>query len=159
MDPRTPDPAEPELSEPELSELDDHAFIAERRRVRAQLEHAPEHEVSPALAERVRELDEEFIRRARIAWQQASYPPGPRHDKANPRGEQEGSTPMNDGTVIKDPQELTNVLLTEERAYMVRWLALEVLLTDTAVCDDEDLYDRLSILQEKWQQETLARYR
>jgi hypothetical protein len=40
---------------------------------------------------------------------------------------------------------------------MARWLALEVLMTDEAVCDDEDLFGKLSALQEKWKQETLAR--
>jgi len=39
-----------------------------------------------------------------------------------------------------------------------RWLALEVLMTDETVCEDEELYGRLSALQEKWQQETLARH-
>lgn len=59
----------PGIPDPELSELDDPAFLAERRRVRALLEHVLEHEVPPGLAERMRELDEEFIRRARLAWQ------------------------------------------------------------------------------------------
>jgi hypothetical protein len=57
---------------PELSELDDPAFLAERRRVRCLLERTPEHEVSPDLTERMRELDEEFLRRARLAWQSPS---------------------------------------------------------------------------------------
>ena len=48
--------------------------------------------------------------------------------------------------------------MTEERAYMARWLALEVLMTDETVCEDEELYDRLSVLQEKWQEEMLARH-
>jgi hypothetical protein len=65
MNPSTPGP-------PELSSLDDPAFLAERRRVRALLEHLPEREPEPGLAERMRELDEEFIRRARLAWQDAS---------------------------------------------------------------------------------------
>jgi hypothetical protein len=64
MEPRTPDIAD-------LSELDDPAFLAERRRVRCLLERTPEHEVTSGLAERVRELDEEFLRRARLAWQSA----------------------------------------------------------------------------------------
>jgi hypothetical protein len=66
MDANTPD-----IPEPDLSELDDPAFLAERRRVRALLEHTPEGEVPPGLAERIHELDEEFIRRARLAWQDA----------------------------------------------------------------------------------------
>lgn len=64
---------------------------------------------------------------------------------------------MNEGTVIQDPQALSDTLMTEERAYMARWLALEVLMTDEAVCADVDLFDRLSGLQDKWMRETLAR--
>jgi hypothetical protein len=59
----------PRHPESELCKLDDPAFLAERRRVRSLLEHMPEHAVNPDLAERMRELDEEFIRRARLAWQ------------------------------------------------------------------------------------------
>jgi hypothetical protein len=43
--------------------LDDPALLAERRRVREELE---------ALTERYRRLDDEFIRRARAAWAHAS---------------------------------------------------------------------------------------
>lgn len=64
---------------------------------------------------------------------------------------------MNEGTVIRDPQALSDTLMTEERAYMARWLALEVLMTDEAVCDDDDLFGKLAALQDKWKQETLAR--
>lgn len=56
----------------DFSELDDPAFLAERRRVLTLFEDAPGREVTPELAERMRELDEEFIRRARLAWQDAS---------------------------------------------------------------------------------------
>jgi len=48
--------------------LDDLAFIAERRRVREVLEHAPEHAVSPEMIARYRAMNEEFLRRARLAW-------------------------------------------------------------------------------------------
>ena len=65
---------------------------------------------------------------------------------------------MDDGTVTRDPLELSATLMRDERAYMARWLALEVLMTDQAVCEDEELYERLSVLQERWQQETLARH-
>jgi hypothetical protein len=61
----------PDVPKPELSELDDPAFLAERRRVRTLLEHMPGLEARPGLAERMRELDDEFIRRARLAWQDA----------------------------------------------------------------------------------------
>jgi hypothetical protein len=43
----------------DLAALDDPAFLAERRRMREELE---------ALTERCRRLDDEFIRRARAAW-------------------------------------------------------------------------------------------
>ena len=65
---------------------------------------------------------------------------------------------MDGGTVTRDPLALSATLMTEERAYLARWLALEVLMTDETVCEDEELYDRLSVLQEKWQEETLARH-
>jgi hypothetical protein len=55
----------------DFSELDDPEFLAERRRVRTLLEDTPGREVTPELAERMHELDEEFIRRARLAWQGA----------------------------------------------------------------------------------------
>jgi hypothetical protein len=65
---------------------------------------------------------------------------------------------MDGSPAIRDPLALSARLMTQERAYMARWLALEVLMTDEAVCEDEDLYNRLSALQEQWQQETLARH-
>lgn len=64
---------------------------------------------------------------------------------------------MDDGTVIEDPQALSDTLMTEERAYVARWLALEILMTDETVCQDEGLFDKLSALQTKWKQETLIR--
>jgi hypothetical protein len=51
--------------------LSDPDFLAERRRVREELEHTPEHEVSAQLSARYQELDEEFLRRASLAWTQA----------------------------------------------------------------------------------------
>jgi hypothetical protein len=53
--------------EDDLTTMDDPDFLAERRRVREALEHTPEREVS-ALADRYWKLNEEFLRRARIAW-------------------------------------------------------------------------------------------
>ena len=47
--------------------MDDPEFLAERSRVRDELEHAP-HVARAGLAARFRRLDDEFIRRARIAW-------------------------------------------------------------------------------------------
>lgn len=65
MEPCTSDTAD-------FSKLDDPAFIAERRRVRCQLEATPRDEVSPALLRRAQDFEDEFLRRARIAWSQAS---------------------------------------------------------------------------------------
>jgi hypothetical protein len=56
----------------DFSQLGDPEFLAERKRVREELEHAPEQAVSPELAARYQRLNDEFLRRARIAWTQAS---------------------------------------------------------------------------------------
>jgi hypothetical protein len=48
----------------EIAQLDDPTFLAERRRVREAMAAKPNEE----LAERCRELDAEFDRRARRAW-------------------------------------------------------------------------------------------
>ena len=55
----------------DFSAMSDPDFLAERRRVREQLEHTPQHELSPELAARYQRLDEEFLRRASLAWAQA----------------------------------------------------------------------------------------
>jgi len=57
----------------DFSRLDDPEFLTERRRVREELEHMPEHEVSPDLTARYEKLNDEFLRRAHIAWTQATY--------------------------------------------------------------------------------------
>jgi hypothetical protein len=51
----------------DFTAMDDPEFLAERSRVRDELEHTPEHAVSAELAARYQRLDDEFIRRARIA--------------------------------------------------------------------------------------------
>jgi hypothetical protein len=51
--------------------MSDPDFLAERTRVREQLEESAEHEVSPELAARCQRLEEEFLRRAAAAWAQA----------------------------------------------------------------------------------------
>ena len=56
----------------DFSQLGDPEFLAERRRVREELEHTPEQGVSPELTARYERLNDEFLRRARIAWTQAS---------------------------------------------------------------------------------------
>jgi hypothetical protein len=48
----------------DFSKLDDPAFLAERRRVRDELVREP----SPELTARYERLNDEFDRRARIAW-------------------------------------------------------------------------------------------
>jgi hypothetical protein len=50
----------------DLRRLSDPEFLAERRRVREALEHQPE--ASAELSVRYERLNEEFLRRARIAW-------------------------------------------------------------------------------------------
>jgi hypothetical protein len=56
--------------EDDFTQLDDPAFLAERRRVREELERTPT--ASDELAVRYQRLDDEFIRRARAAWARAS---------------------------------------------------------------------------------------
>ena len=56
----------------DFSQLGDPEFLAERRRVREELEHTPEQAVRPELAARYERLNDEFLRRARIAWTRAS---------------------------------------------------------------------------------------
>jgi hypothetical protein len=55
----------------DFTQLDDPTFLAERRRVREELEHTPQNAVSPQAAARYQAMDEEFLRRARLAWAQA----------------------------------------------------------------------------------------
>lgn len=52
----------------DYSAMSDPDFLTERRRVREELEHTPQHEVSAELTIRYRQLDEEFLRRASLAW-------------------------------------------------------------------------------------------
>ena len=56
----------------DFSQLGDPKFLAERKRVREELAHTPEQAVSPELTARYEKLNDEFLRRARIAWAQAS---------------------------------------------------------------------------------------
>ena len=56
----------------DVSAMSDPDFLALRRRMREELEHAPGREVGPELAARCQELDEEFLRRASLAWTQAA---------------------------------------------------------------------------------------
>jgi hypothetical protein len=56
----------------DFTQLDDPAFLTERRRVRDELEHTPQHAVSPEMTARYQAMNEEFLRRARLAWTQPS---------------------------------------------------------------------------------------
>ena len=55
-------------SSDDFTKMTDPEFLAERRRVREELEHMPELEVCATLTERYEKLNEEFLRRARISW-------------------------------------------------------------------------------------------
>jgi hypothetical protein len=55
-------------SDEDFSQLDDPEFLAERSRVRAELEHTPENAGSPDLTDRYQRLNDEFLRRASAAW-------------------------------------------------------------------------------------------
>ena len=55
-------------SSDDFTKMTDPEFLAERRRVREELERTPEFEISPTLTERYERLNEEFLRRARISW-------------------------------------------------------------------------------------------
>jgi hypothetical protein len=60
-------------SDDDFTQLDDLAFLAiERRRVREELEHTPELEISAILTDRYKRLNDEFLRRARLAWTDVS---------------------------------------------------------------------------------------
>lgn len=56
----------------DIKSMDDPDLIQERRRLREELEHAPAHEISPEQRLRFRQVDDEFISRARAAWSTAS---------------------------------------------------------------------------------------
>lgn len=55
-------------SDEDFTQLDDPAFLAERARIRDELEHTPEHSVSTGLTGRYQAMNEEFLRRASAAW-------------------------------------------------------------------------------------------
>lgn len=56
------------MTDNDITTMDDPQFLDERRRVREELEHLPAGDVSDTLAGRYQMLNEEFLRRARIAW-------------------------------------------------------------------------------------------
>jgi hypothetical protein len=58
---------------PDFTKLDDPAFLAERARLRARLEHVPDNAASRAGLEQLYEaMNREFDRRATAAWTAAS---------------------------------------------------------------------------------------
>lgn len=52
----------------DFTAMGDPEFLAERSRVRDELENAPGQAERAELSARFRRFDDEFIRRARIAW-------------------------------------------------------------------------------------------
>jgi hypothetical protein len=56
----------------EFADMDDVEFLAERRRVRDEIERAPDGEPPRELLRRYEAIDAEFLRRAGLAWAQAS---------------------------------------------------------------------------------------
>jgi hypothetical protein len=52
----------------DFTAMGDPEFLAERSRVRDELENAPGQAARAELAARFQLLDDEFIRRARLAW-------------------------------------------------------------------------------------------
>ena len=107
----------------DFSAMSDPDFLALRRRVREQLEHTPEHGANPELAARSRELDEEFMRRASLAWTQA----------ANGLGE------------------VTMRELATSHSDATRLLAVEVLLADPEAPGDDCLESCLYLLRDRLQ--------
>ena len=53
----------------DFSQLDDPAFLSARRRVREELEHTPADKASAKLEALYEEMNAEFLRRARAAWE------------------------------------------------------------------------------------------
>lgn len=106
----------------DFTQLDDPAFLALRSQVREQLEHTPENQVSPELAARYRQLNEEFLRRARP-----------------------GRTTEGEPTMSNAPGLLT---LHSQAA---RLLAVEVLLAEPEALADDVLESCLYLLRDRLQ--------
>lgn len=60
------------MTHDDITAMDDPEFLAERRRVREELDRLPSHQDRRSLTARYQMLNDEFTRRARIAWTQAS---------------------------------------------------------------------------------------
>jgi hypothetical protein len=111
-------------SDEDFTRLDDPAFLAERRRVRELLEHTPAHELSAGLADRYQRLNEEFLRRARLAWTASATGSGL-------------------ATMSKAPA------LVALHSHAARLLATEVLLADPEALGDDVLESCLYMLRDK----------
>ncbi len=61
-----------EQAKSEFAEMDDVEFLTERRRVRDEIERAPDGEPPQELVRRYGAIDAEFLRRAGLAWAQVS---------------------------------------------------------------------------------------
>lgn len=57
-----------------------------------------------------------------------------------------------------DPVALYESVAATDREYLIRWTALELLLTDEGVRADGELYNRLSALQEQWERAARERH-
>jgi hypothetical protein len=60
------------MTDDDITSMDDPQFLDERRRVREELDRLPPHQDSERLTARYQMLNDEFTRRARIAWNQAT---------------------------------------------------------------------------------------
>lgn len=60
------------MTDDDITTMDDPQFLAERRRVRDELSRLPPHADSGPLTARYQQHNDEFTRRARIAWARAS---------------------------------------------------------------------------------------
>jgi hypothetical protein len=60
------------MTDDDITTMDDPQFLDERRRVREELDRLPAHITSAVLTARYQQLNDEFLRRARIAWTPAS---------------------------------------------------------------------------------------
>jgi uncharacterized protein HemX len=60
------------MTDDDITTMDDPQFIDERRRVREELDRLPAHETGDGLTARYQKLNDEFLRRARIAWTKTS---------------------------------------------------------------------------------------
>lgn len=60
--------------------------------------------------------------------------------------------------MTEDLAELSIKLSYEEREYMARWLALEVLMADELVQEDQELYDALARFQDEQEKDMRQRH-